>query len=156
MPGIVAPLPEREIIPQAEALIDATGCDFRIGGERAYYAPEPDYVQVPLPQLYRVPIDFYRTAFHELGHWTGHSSRLARDLTGRFGDAFYAREELIAEMTSAFVCAELSIQPSVRHSDYIGSWLEVLREDNRAIFRAASAASKAADFILAAQLDSPP
>jgi antirestriction protein ArdC len=148
MAGIVAPLPEREIIPQAEALIDATGCDFRIGGDRAYYAPEPDFVQVPLPQLYRVPIDFYRTAFHELGHWTGHSSRLARDLSGRFGDAFYAREELIAEMTSAFVCAELSIQPSVRHSDYIGSWLEVLREDNRAIFRAASAASKAADFIL--------
>jgi antirestriction protein ArdC len=68
MAGIVAPLPEREIIPQAEALIAATGCDFRIGGDRAYYAPEADYVQVPLPQLYRVPIDFYRTAFHELGH----------------------------------------------------------------------------------------
>jgi antirestriction protein ArdC len=149
LPGIVAPLPEREIIPQAEALIDATGADFRIGGERAYYAPDSDFVQVPLPQLYRVPIDWYRTAFHELGHWTGHSSRLARDLTGRFGDAFYAREELVAELTSAFVCAELSIQPSVRHSDYIGAWLDVLREDNRAIFRAASAASKAADHLLA-------
>jgi antirestriction protein ArdC len=149
MAGIVAPLPERQIIPEAEALIEATGCDFRIGGDRAYYAPEPDYVQVPLPQLYRVPIDFYRTAFHELGHWVGHSSRLARDLSGRFGDAFYAREELVAEMTSAFVCAELSICPSVRHADYIGSWLDVLREDNRAIFRAASAASKAADFLLA-------
>lgn len=102
-------------------------------------------------ELYRVPIDFYRTAFHELGHWTGHMSRLGRDQTGRFGDAFYAREELVAEMTSAFVCAELSIEPNVRHSDYIGSWLEVLREDNRAIFRAASAASKAADFLLAYQ-----
>ena len=106
-------------------------------------------MQVPQPQLYRVPIDFYRTAFHELGHWTGHTSRLGRDQSGRFGDAFYAREELVAEMTSAFVCAELSISPSVRHADYIGSWLEVLREDNRAIFRAASAASKAADFLLA-------
>ena len=88
--------------------------------------------------------------YRHKGHWTGHSSRLARDLSGRFGNAFYAREELIAEMTSAFVCAELSIQPSVRHSDYVGSWLEVLREDNRAIFRAASAASKAADLLLGA------
>ena len=68
LPGIVAPLPEREIIPHAEALIDATGADFRIGGDRAFYAPDPDFVQVPQPQLYRVPIDFYRTAFHELGH----------------------------------------------------------------------------------------
>jgi antirestriction protein ArdC len=82
------------------------------------------------------------------GHWTGHRSRLARDLSGQFGDAFYAREELVAEMTSAFVCAELSIQPSVRHSDYIGAWLDVVREDNRAIFRAASQASKAADMLL--------
>ena len=149
LPGIVAPLPEREIMPHAEALIDATGADFRIGGDRAFYAPDPDFVQVPQPQLYRVPIDFYRTAFHELGHWTGHASRLGRDQSGRFGDAFYAREELVAEMTSAFVCAELSICPSVRHADYVGSWLEVLREDNRAIFRAASAASKAADFLFA-------
>jgi len=149
LPGIVAPLPEREIIPHAEVLIDATGADVRIGGDRAFYAPDPDFVQMPQPQLYRVPIDFYRTAFHELGHWTGHASRLGRDQSGRFGDAFYAREELVAEMTSAFVCAELSISPSVRHADYIGSWLDVLREGNRAIFRAASAASKAADFLLA-------
>jgi hypothetical protein len=68
LPGIVAPLPEREIIPQADALIDATGADFRIGGDRAFYAPDLDFVAVPLPQLYRVPIDWYRTAFHELGH----------------------------------------------------------------------------------------
>lgn len=67
--GVVAPLPDREIIPHAEALNDATGADFRIGGDRAYYAPSLDVVAVPLPQLYRVPIDFYRTAFHELGHY---------------------------------------------------------------------------------------
>ena len=68
LPGIVAPLPEREIIPHAEALIDATGADFRIGGDRAFYAPAADFVQVPFQQLYWVPIDWYRTAFHELGH----------------------------------------------------------------------------------------
>jgi antirestriction protein ArdC len=153
LPGIVAPLPERQIVPHADALIDATGADFRIGGDRAFYAPSLDFVQVPFHQAYRVPIDWYRTAFHELGHWTGHASRLGRDLSGQFGDAFYAREELVAEMTSAFVCAELSIQPSVRHADYIGPWLDVLREDNRAIFRAASQASKAADFILSSRTD---
>ena len=65
--------------------------------------------------------------------------------SGSFGSKSYAREELVAEMAGAFVCASLGIVPSVRHADYIGSWLEVLREDNRAIVRAASAASKAAD-----------
>ena len=72
-----------------------------------------------------------------------------RDMSGSFGSANYAKEELIAEMTSAFVCASLGIVPTVRHADYIGSWLEVLREDDRAIVRAASAASKAADYLLA-------
>ena len=86
---------------------------------------------------------------HELGHWSGHPSRLARDLSGGFGSKAYAREELVAEMTSAFCCASLGITPTVRHADYIGAWLEVLREDNRAIVRAASAASKAADYLLA-------
>ena len=73
----------------------------------------------------------------------------ARDLSGGFGSALYAKEELVAEMTSAFVCASLGIVPTVRHADYIGSWLEVLRDDDRAIVRAASAASKAADYLLA-------
>src|SRR6266851_1868271 len=83
------------------------------------------------------------------GHWSGHPSRLGRDLSGNFGSVLYAKEELVAEITSAFVCASLGIVPTVRHADYIGSWLEVLREDDRAIVRAASAASKAADYLLA-------
>jgi antirestriction protein ArdC len=86
-------------------------------------------------------IDYYRTVFHELGHWTGHAARLARDLSHGFGSAGYAREELVAELASAFLCAALGIVPSVRHADYIGSWLAVLRADSRAIFRAASLAS---------------
>ena len=93
-------------------------------------------------------IDHYRTALHELGQWTGHGARLGRDQTGRFGSAAYAREELVAELASAFLCAALGIQPTVRHADYLGSWLAVLRADNRAIFRAASQASKAAEFLL--------
>jgi antirestriction protein ArdC len=74
---------------------------------------------------------------------------LGRDLTNSFGSKDYAREELVAEMGSAFLCVALGIVPTVRHADYIGLWLEVLREDNRAIFRAASAATKAADWLLA-------
>jgi antirestriction protein ArdC len=87
--------------------------------------------------------------YRHKGHWTGHARRLNRDQTGAFGSKRYACEELVAEITAAFVCTSLSIQPTVRHADYLGSWLDVLRADNRAIFRAASKASKAADFILA-------
>jgi antirestriction protein ArdC len=145
---------ERETIPRAEALIAATGADFRIGGSQAFYAPGADFVQVPPQQAYREQINWYRTALHELGHWTGHQSRLARDLSGGFGSSAYAREELVAELASAFTCASMSIQPTVRHADYIGAWLEVLREDERAIFRAASLAGKAADYLLGfAQVD---
>jgi antirestriction protein ArdC len=147
------PVPEGLILPQAEALIDATGADFRVGGDRAFYSPANDYIQVPRPDAYFEPINWHRTALHELGHWVGHPSRLARDLSGAFGSALYAKEELVAEMTSAFVCASLGIVPTVRHADYLGSWLEVLREDDRAIVRAASAASKAADYLLAFRPD---
>ncbi|MEE3503932.1 zincin-like metallopeptidase domain-containing protein [Acidiphilium acidophilum] len=121
------PVPEGLILPQAEALIDATGADFRVGGDRAFYSPANDYIQVPRPDAYFEPINWHRTALHELGHWVGHPSRLARDLSGAFGSALYAKEELVAEMTSAFVCASLGIVPTVRHADYLGSWLTLCR-----------------------------
>jgi len=144
-----APLPEREIVPIAEEVIAASGVDFRIGGDRAFYAPTHDFVQVPPQPAFFQQINYYRTALHELTHATGHPSRLGRKLVTAFGSKDYAREELVAEMGSAFLCAALGIVPTVRHADYLASWLEVLREDNRAIFRAASAASKAADWLLA-------
>ena len=142
------PPPPGLIEPTVEALIKATGIDFRIGGNRAFYAPVEDYVQVPPPQAYFEPINWHRTALHELGHATGHHSRLKRDQSGSYGTKKYAFEELVAELSAAFGCASLGIVPTVRHADYIGSWLEVLREDNRAIVRAASQASKAADYLL--------
>jgi antirestriction protein ArdC len=144
-----AALPERELHDQAEGLIAATGADFRNGGARAYYSPSGDYVQVPPQPAFTHQIDYYRTALHELGHWTGHKTRLDRDQSGGFGCAKYAREELCAELASAFLCAALGIEPIVRHADYLGSWLAVLKQDSRAIFKAASAASKAADYLLA-------
>lgn len=143
------PIPEGLIVPEVEALIRASGVDLRLGGDKAFYAPGPDFIQIPRPEAYFEPINWHRTALHELGHWSGHPGRLARDLSGGFGSKAYSREELVAEMTSAFCCASLGIAPTVRHADYIGAWLDVLREDNRAIVRAASAASKAADYLLA-------
>lgn len=142
------PLPERQPHQEAEALIAASGADFRIGGGEAFYVPALDFVQVPPQPVFTHQIDYYRTALHELGHWTGHRTRLDRDQTGGFGSAAYAREELCAELASAFLCAALGIVPTVRHADYLANWRAVLRADNRAIFKAASAASKAADFLL--------
>jgi len=143
------PVPEREIVPHAEALISATGASFEIGGEIACYIPRVDAIRVPPQTAFGDQINYYRTVFHELGHWTGHASRLARDLSTKFASNRYAREELVAEMATAFVCASLGIVPTVRHADYLGNWLQVLKQDARAIFKAASMASKASDFILA-------
>jgi antirestriction protein ArdC len=153
LPADIAPAAETPaenlILPQAETLIRATGAEIRIGGDRAFYVPSADYIQVPSLSAFFELINFHRTVCHELGHWSGAAHRLNRDMSGNFGSPSYAREELVAEMTGAFVCAALSIVPTVRHADYLGSWLDVLREDNRAIIRAASAASKAADYLLA-------
>ena len=91
-----APLAENLILPQAEALIRATGADIRIGGNRAFYVPSADYIQVPPPSAFFEPINFHRTVCHELGHWSGAEHRLNRDLSGTFGSSSYAREELVA------------------------------------------------------------
>ena len=149
---IAAPSPPVDaslILPQAEELIRATGADIRIGGDKAYYDVTGDFIRVPPPQAFFEPINWHRTAVHELSHWSGAANRLARDLSGSFGSKPYIQEELCAEISAAFVCAALGIVPTVRHADYVGAWLELLGEDNRAIVRAASAASKAADYLLA-------
>jgi antirestriction protein ArdC len=123
----VEPLADNLILPQAEELIRATGADIRIAGNRAFYDPSADYIQVPPPSAFFEPINVHRSIFHELGHWTGAKHRLNRDLSGAFGSSSYSREELAAEITSAFVCAALSIVPTVRHTDYLASWLEKWR-----------------------------
>ena len=102
----------QELEPQVEALIRAASIDFRIGGDRAFYVPALDYVQVPPPQAYFEPINWHRTALHELGHATGHPSRLNRDFSGSFGSKKYAFEELVAEINAAFCCASLGITPT--------------------------------------------
>lgn len=136
------------ILPPVQDIIAAMGVEFRIGGPHAFYSPTLDLVQVPAPQHFFAPIDWHRTALHELGHATGHPSRLARDQSGAFGSRQYGFEELVAEISCAYVCAALAIAPTVRHADYIASWLSILRDDDRAIVRAASLASKAAEYLL--------
>ena len=157
-PHVVAaprPAASGETVPAADALIAATGATIREGGGEAFYHRGEDFIRLPPRGEFVSPADYFCTALHELGHWTAHPSRLARDLAHRFGSSAYAREELIAELTSAFLCAHLNIVPKIRHADYLGSWLAILKADARAIFHAASQASKASDFLLACQTSKP-
>ena len=124
--------------------------DLRHGGDDAYYVLSEDYIQMPPFELFHDAESYYTTLAHESVHWTRHESRLKRRFrnTKPPGSA-YAMEELVAEIGSAFLSAELGIAPSVRedHADYIGAWLRVLEGDNRAIFTAASHASKAVTWL---------
>ncbi len=137
-------------IEAADQFFAATGADIRHGGTRAYYAEGPDFVQMPPFETFRDAESYAATLAHELTHWTKHDKRLARDM-GRvkWGDEGYAREELVAELGSAFLCADLGITPEVRedHAAYIASWLKVLRDDKRLIFSAASHAQRAVDYL---------
>lgn len=146
-----APVPDPvERIERADAFFSSTGADVRHGGTRAYYALQPDYVRMPPFETFRDAESYAATLGHELVHWTRHPSRLDRDLgRKRFGDAGYALEELVAELGTAFVCADLAITPEPREdrAAYIASWLEVLKNDKRAIFTAASHAQRAADYL---------
>lgn len=119
------------------------------GGERAFYSPSTDHIQMPPHAAFKTPEGWAATMLHELGHWSGHPSRLDRNLSGRFGTNAYAMEELRAELASAFIGSELGIPAEVvNHASYIASWLEVLRKDNREVFRAAADAQRIADFLL--------
>jgi len=131
----------------ADAIIDGSGAVIK-HGEPAYH-PVADFITLPHIEAFRSADHFYATALHELAHWTGHQKRLNRDLSGRFGNEAYAAEELIAELSSAFLCAQIGIQGELQHKGYIQSWLKVLKNDKRAIFTAASHASKAAEYLAA-------
>lgn len=133
----------------AQELAERTGAVIRHGGDRACYSTTGDVVRLPRPETFEGEEHYWCTTLHELTHWTGHRSRLDRDLSGRFGSESYAAEELVAEMGAAFVCAALGIPGQLRHPEYIGSWLKVLGDDKRAVFKASSLAQRAADFLLA-------
>jgi antirestriction protein ArdC len=131
----------------AESILVGSGAAIRHGGAMAFYSPSEDLVQLPERHSFPDVGGYYSTALHELIHWTGHANRLNRQLGRRFGDAAYAMEELIAEMGSAFLCAGCYLEGRLRHANYVGHWLSVLRNDKRAVFAAAAKAQQASDFI---------
>ncbi len=121
--------------------------EIQYGMNRACFIPSLDKIHLPNKTEFKSIPDFYATALHELTHWTGHKSRLARDFSGRFGDASYAFEELVAELGAAFLCASTGVDGQLQHDSYIASWLKVLKNDKKVIFTAAAAARKAAEFV---------
>ena len=142
-------------IEAAERFFASTGADIRHGGSRAYYAEHDDYIRMPPFEAFRDAESFYATLAHELTHWTKHKSRLNREFgRKRWGDEAYAAEELVAELGSAFLAADLGLSPEVRedHAAYIASWLKVLKNDKRAIFTAAAYAQRAVEFVHATKL----
>jgi antirestriction protein ArdC len=130
-----------------EAFMACSGADIREGFGEAYYRLGDDFISLPRFEAFKSAAHFYGVAFHELGHWTGHKSRLDRDLRSRFGERAYAAEELVAELCAAFLCAEFSIDGDLRHAGYIASWIGLLKADSRAFFTACSKAQAAADYL---------
>jgi len=119
----------------------------REGHGEACYVPSRDFISMPAFAGFKGADHFYNVAFHELAHWTGHKTRLDRDLKNRFGSCNYAAEELIAELAAAFLCAEFGFDGDVRNAGYIATWIDLLKGDKRAFFTACSQASKAADYL---------
>ncbi|QBX36892.1 DUF1738 domain-containing protein [Brevundimonas sp. S30B] len=144
-----APLPEVERIERAETWVAGIGADVRHGGNRAFFSPAHDFVQMPPAGAFAEVENYYSTLAHELTHWSGHKARLAREFGKRFGSQAYAFEELVAELGAAFAMARLGIsaEPREDHAAYLQSWLKVLKQDKRAIFTAASKAQQACDFL---------
>lgn len=151
--GLETPAPPADVTPEArndalDAFVGATGADVRHGGNIACYVPSKDFVNMPEFRQFETPESYYATILHELTHWTAAKARLDRDLSGRFGTRAYAAEELVAELGAAFLCAHLGITGELRHAGYIENWLRLLKEDDRAIFTAASKASRASDYLI--------
>jgi antirestriction protein ArdC len=164
LPGKAVPVlkPSDESFTPIEAAEEAIagyladGPSLRHGGDRAYYQPGIDHVQLPPREAFETPEEYYATQFHELGHSTGHASRLNRagiaDLPKghKFGDALYSQEELVAEMTAAFLSGMTDIEQVTLDSSarYLQSWINVLKGDKKLLIHAAQQAQKAADKIL--------
>ena len=141
-------------IARADRFFAATGAELSHGGSRAFYRPSTDSIVLPLFEAFRDAESYYSTLAHETTHWTSHESRLSRDFgSKRFGSESYAVEELVAELGAAFLCADLDLALELRedHARYIANWLKVLKDDNRAIFTAASHAQRAVDFLYGLQ-----
>ncbi|MGV6480046.1 ArdC family protein [Pantoea agglomerans] len=144
----VSPEATFDPLPQAENLLRKSGANIIEKGQNAFFIPSTDEIHLPERYLFAYAANFYATGLHELVHWSGGKSRLNREMKGKFGSEGYAFEELIAELGSAFLMADLGIVGAVQHESYIASWLKALRNDKRYIFKAASSASKAHRYLM--------
>ena len=135
---------------ELDAFFAAIPAELRHQGDEAYYEPVADRITMPPAHLFSGFDHYYATLAHELSHWTGHASRLDRDLRNRFGSQAYAAEELIAELSSAMLGAELGLPVAHldSHASYIDHWLKLLRDDDRAILTAAAKAEEASSLLL--------
>jgi len=133
---------------ECQTKLDELGISFSHGGDRAYYMPSTDTIRTPKPGQFQSVEDYWSTMWHEVTHATGHQDRLNREFGKRFGDDAYAFEELVAELGSVMVCAELGVEGRLQHHAYLASWLKRIEADPRALFTAASKAQAAAKFIL--------
>jgi antirestriction protein ArdC len=139
----------------ADAFMASTGATVRHGEARAYYSPIGDFVNLPAFETFKSASLYYGVAFHELGHWTGAEKRLGRTFGKRFGDRSYAVEELVAELTSAFLCGEFGFDNDGIDADYIATWIKLLEEHEKVIVAAAAAASRAVEFMREAAIAAP-
>lgn len=144
----VCPAETFEPLPRAEALFRNSGATIIEEGQNAFFAPSSAEIRLPERCLFTDAANFYVTGLHELIHWRGAKSRLNREKKGKFGSEGYAFEELIAELGSAFLMADLGIVREVQHESYIASWLKALKNDKRYIFKAASVASKVHRYLM--------
>jgi antirestriction protein ArdC len=148
-PEIAEPLSEGERLHEVDMFLTAVGATVRTGGDRAFYSVSADAITMPEFGQFHSALDYYSTAAHEHGHWTGAAARLNRDLTGRFGESAYAFEELVAEMTAALAMARfgLSSTPRPDHAQYLAEWVKVLTDKPKALMTAAKLASEALAFL---------
>jgi antirestriction protein ArdC len=130
-----------------EKLVADSGAQIEHGGFAAFYNPAEDRIQLPERELFADAGTYYATALHELTHWSGHPARLDRSLGRRFGESAYAMEELVAEISAAFLTASCGIEGKLQHASYVSQWIQVLKDDKRAVFAAAAKAQQAADYI---------
>lgn len=155
MPTETRPTIERH--GEFDRIIEATGAQITFNGDRAAYIPSQDRIVMPKPEQFTSTEGYCGTLAHECAHWTGHPSRLDRDLSGRFGDKAYGLEELVAEISAGLTCISVGVipEPRVESAKYLNNWVAAMREDKRIVVSMFSKAQAATDFILKTAEPSP-
>jgi len=148
--GIEIPLKAKiDPLKEVEKFIIETGAEIQSKEDRTYYSPLYNHINIPNIDSFNDTDNYYSTLLHELSHWTGHEDRLNRDLSGRFGSESYAFEELVTELSSAFLCSYFGINlEKTQHPEYLQSWIRALKEKPSILWKASSKAQEIFDYLL--------